>query len=179
MTPRAAWLLAVAWAGMPAAASARTDTPQGGISPFQGDATPHPLEPENARNVIAADDLDGPLVNCQAKGNRVTLVGVDTADGRPAYVLHVVRRDSTEDRYYIDTTSALQVKWEGHRMQNGVPVVFDTYFRDYRRVSGVMVAFRTDSETRGRPGATHILFDSVAINVPIDRSRFVMPGGSR
>gem|GEM_PF-3174130 len=129
--------------------------------------------------MIAAADLDGPLVNYQAKGNRVTLVGVDTADGRPAYVLHVVRRDSTEDRYYIDTTSALQVRWEGHRMQNGVPVVFDTYFRDYRRVSGVMVAFRTDSETRGRPGATHILFDSVAINVPIDRSRFVMPGGSR
>lgn len=58
-----------------------------GTSPFQGDTTPRPLEAENARNVIAGADLDGPLMNYRAKGNRVTLMGVDTADGRLRHLL--------------------------------------------------------------------------------------------
>ena len=151
-----------------------------GLNPFQGDTAPHPLEAGTAKNVIAGGDLDGPLLDYAAKGNRVSLVGVDTADGHPAYALRVVRPDSTDDTYFVDTTSFLQVKWQGHRVMDGKPVVFETYFRDYRRVSGVMVAFRLDSGTEGSPANLHFVFDSATIDPVIPDARFVMPpAGSR
>lgn len=146
-----------------------------GINPFQGDTSPRPLEPNVARNVIAAADLEGPLVDYTAKGNRVSLAGTDTADGRPAYKLVVVEPDGLTDTYYIDTVTYLQTKWEGERVVNGERVVFESFFRDHRPVEGVMFPFRIDSDTKGRPGGQHIVYDSIQVNFPEPDSRFVMP----
>jgi hypothetical protein len=151
-----------------------------GVNPFQGDTAPHPLDAGTAKNVIAGGDMDGPLVDYATKGNRLTLLGIDTADGRPAYAIRVVRPDSTDDTYFVDTASFLQVKWQGHRVMDGKPVVFESYFRDYRRVGGVMIAFRIDSGVEGEPAGQHMIFDAALVDPPISDARFVMPpAGSR
>jgi hypothetical protein len=151
-----------------------------GVDPFQGDTAPHPLDAGTAKNVIAGGDMDGPLIDYAAKGNRVSLVGVDTADGHPAYALRVVRPDSTDDTYFVDTASYLVTKWQGHRVMAGKPVVFESYFRDYRRVGGVMIPFRIDSGVEGQPAGQHMIFDGAVVDPPIPDARFVMPSaGSR
>ncbi|HSU97427.1 MAG TPA: alpha/beta hydrolase-fold protein, partial [Gemmatimonadaceae bacterium] len=147
--------------------------PAGGAG---GDTAAHVLPEGEARNIAAGGDMDGPLVDYARKGNRVTLAGIDTADGRPAYRLEVVTAAGLRDTYYIDTVSHLQTKWQGHRVMSGEPVVFVSYFRDYRPVDGVMIAFRIDSGTEGRPGGQTITIDTVRLNAPVSDDEFLMPG---
>lgn len=146
------------------------------VSPARGDTEPRVLDPGTAKNVAAGADIDGPLVDAAEKGNRVTLAGLDTAGGRPAWALRVVRPDSTVDIYDIDTLSYRQVRWLGHRTLNGRPVVFESTFGDYRRVGGVLFPFRIESRTRGRPGGQRVAFHSVVVNVSIPARDFAMPG---
>ena len=145
------------------------------LNALQGDTSPHVLDPGTARNVIAGADLDGPLVDYAPKGYRLELAGRDTADGRPAYAIRVLRPDSLEDTYFIDAASFLQIKWQGHRTLNGTAIVFETYFRDYRTVDGLQLPFRLDSGTLGRSGGVHFEFDTIAVDVPIADDRFAMP----
>lgn len=143
------------------------------------DKKPHLLATAEALNVAAGADMDGALVDYVAKGNRVTLAGVDTADGRPAYRLDVVTAAGLNDTYYIDTVSHLQTKWLGHRVMNGVPVVFVSFFRDYRWIDGVMIAFQIDSGTQGQPGGQHITIGTVRINAKVDDEEFAMPAAPK
>jgi hypothetical protein len=149
------------------------------INPFAGDTAAHALDPGTAKNVIAGADMDGPLVDHAARGIGVALAGLDTADGRPAWALRVTRPDSTTDTYFVDTASNLVTKWQGNRTMDDTPVVFETWFRDYRRVDGLMFPFRLVSDTRGRPGTQRMDFDTVQVNAPIPDARFRIqaPGG--
>ncbi len=142
---------------------------------IQNDTMPRVLPEGEAKNVIAGGDMDGPLVHYAEKGNHVTYAGIDTADGRPAYKLDVVTAAGLADTYYFDTTSHLQTKWQGHRVMNGAPVVFESFFRDYRTVDGILVAFKVDSDTQGHAGGQHITLDTVQINAPVPDAEFVMP----
>ncbi|HEU4988950.1 MAG TPA: hypothetical protein VFT41_04140 [Gemmatimonadaceae bacterium] len=145
------------------------------LNPFAGDTAPHPVTGDAARAIEAGADLDGPLVNHAAKGNRVTYAGVDTADGTPCWALDVVTAAGLHDRYYVDTVAHLQRKWIGIRPAGRDTLVFESYFRHWRRVDGVMIAFRIDSDTRGRRGGQHIQFTSAALDAPIDSARFRLP----
>lgn len=140
-----------------------------------GATAPHVLPAGEAANVAAGGEMDGPLVDYAAKGNRVTFAGIDTADGRPAYRLDVVTAGGLDDSYYIDTVSHLQAKWRGHRVMNGKPVVFVSFFRDYRSIDGVMIAFRIDSSTEGQAGGQSITLDTVRMNAQIPPAEFSMP----
>jgi len=145
------------------------------VDPFQGDTAPHPLDSATARNVIAGADMDGPLVDVAAKGERITLAGVDTADGRPAWALRVRWPGGTTDTWFVDTTTFLITKWQGSRTIHGSPLTFDTWFRDYRRMDGLMFSFLMESDTRGRPGSQRVVFDTVQVDPPIGAGRFRMP----
>lgn len=146
-----------------------------GINPFGGDSTPRVLDAGTAKNVIAGGDMDGPLLDHGVRHIAVTLAGLDTADGRPAWALTVVRPDSNVDTYFVDTASAVLTKWQGHRVANGTPVVYETYFRDYRRFGGLWFACRLESHTLGRPGTQLIVVDSVAVDPVVEDARFKMP----
>ncbi len=145
------------------------------VNPMAGDTVPTMMTGGAARNVEAGADFDGPLVDYAAKGNRVTYAGRDTADGRPAFALDVITAVGLHDRYFIDERTHLQSKWEGRRVFGRDTLVFESYFRDYRRVDGVMLAFRIDSDTRGRPGGQHIVIERAELNAPIGPARFRFP----
>lgn len=146
-----------------------------GIEPFNGDSTPHVASPGTAKNVIAGGDMDGPLLDYRSRGIQVTLIGLDTAQGRPAWALKVVRPDSTVDTYYIDTASYGLTRWQGRRVQDGAPVVYETYFRDYRWYGGMLFPCRLESHTLDRPGNQVIIVDSVGVDLPVTDDRFKMP----
>ncbi len=144
-----------------------------GINP--GDSSAHVVDPGTAKNVIAGGDMDGPLLDYKARGIQVSLIGLDTAQGRPAWALKVARPDSTVDTYYIDAASYGLTRWQGHRVQDGVPVIYETYFRDYRRYGGMLFPCRLESHTLDRPGSQLIVVDSVAVDLPVSDDRFKMP----
>jgi hypothetical protein len=147
-----------------------------GINPFKGDSAPQVLDAGTAKNVIAGGDMDGPLLDYRARGIQVSFLGLDTAQGRPAWALKVVRPDSTVDTYFVDTASYGVTRWQGKRVAGGVPVVYETYFRDYRRYGGQLVPCRLESHTLGQPGLQVIVVDSVVVDPVIRDDWFRMPG---
>lgn len=146
-----------------------------GLNPFNGDSTPRVLDSGTAKNVIAGGDMDGPLLDYRARRIQVTLIGLDTAQGTPAWALRVIRPDSTVDTYYVDTASYSLTRWQGKRVADGVPVTYETYFRDYRRYGGLVFPCRLESHTLSRPGQQVIVVDSVAVDLPVNDAWFRMP----
>ena len=127
------------------------------------------------QNMQGGADIDGPLVDWQAKGNRIELLGSQKVRGRDAWELEVTQANGQKRFDYIDAASNLEVKWVGTLDQGGQPVAFESYFSDYRPVNGVMHAFRIESGQAGKPLSQVLEFDRVDVNVPIEDSEFGPP----
>lgn len=149
------------------------------LNPLSGTAGAQPLTAAQVKNIAAGADVDGPLVDSQAKGYRIELAGFEAVEGRDAYKLKVTGKDGDVRYAYIDVQSALEVKWEGQVHQEGGTVGFESLFRNHRKVDGVMYAFEIDSQA---PGGTHqqkIVFDRVLVNPAIDDAAFGKPVAAR
>jgi hypothetical protein len=145
------------------------------FNPLAGDSGPRPLTADELRNMADDADLEGPLLDYIAKGNLIELVGRVPVEGRPAWKLKVTLPGGDVQYDYLDAESWLEVKWEGSVRNAGRPQAIQTMFRDYRPVNGVMVPWLMDSSTPGTSYTQRIVFDSVAVDQPIDDARFVAP----
>jgi hypothetical protein len=134
-----------------------------------------PLPPETLRNMAGGADIDGPLMDYKSKGNRVELAGKAKIDGKDAYKLIVSLKDGQVRTDYIDCDSLMEMKWEGKLGQKGKEYAVESYFRNYRKVNGVMYAFTVDSETLGTRFKQKIVFEKIEVNVPIPDTDFGKP----
>lgn len=132
------------------------------------------LTSDELNNLAAEADFD-PLVNYRVNGDRVELAGRDTAAGAPAFKLQVTLPSGYVDYYYIDSATALQTKWQGHRIVNGKPVVFESYFREYQTVEGIKFPRVIDAGAQGLAGHQQLVFDHVELNTPEADERFTPP----
>jgi len=126
---------------------------------------PQQVSPEELRNLAASADFEGPLIDYQSKGNRIELAGKEKVGKRLAFKLVISMKNGENRIDFIDCKSHLEVKWQGLAGGN----MFESYFRDYREVKGLMVAFEIDS------GSQKILLDKVEINPKLDLQRFSKP----
>jgi hypothetical protein len=140
-----------------------------------GDTTTHVLSGDDVRNLAAEGDFDGALIDARVKGNRVELMGLDSVGGQRVYKLKVLLRSGYTDYYYVDSATALPIKWQGTRIINGGPIVFESYFRDYLTVDGARFARVIESGSPGSNARQHIVFEHVDINPVLDNSRFAAP----
>ncbi len=87
-------------------------TDKGGwlFNPFSGAKTDEPLPEELVK--LSQDNLDiaGPLIDYQAKGNKITYEGTDTADGAQCYKLKVVYATGKEETVYINKTNYYHIR---------------------------------------------------------------------
>jgi hypothetical protein len=143
--------------------------------PSEDSVTLHLLMGDDLRNIAAEADFDGALIDARVKGNRIEFVGRDTVAGAVAFKLKVILRSGYTDYWYVDSASALPSKWEGMRMVDGTPVVFESYFRDYLSVDGLRFARVIDTGLRGSPDRQQLVFDRVDINPLLDNTRFAVP----
>jgi hypothetical protein len=128
-------------------------------------SAPQPVSPEELRNLAASADIEGPLVDYQAKGHRIELAGKERIGKREAYKLVIYLKTGENRIDFIDCKSHLEVKWQG--LVNGN--MFESYFRDYREVKGLQYAFEIDS------GNQKIVLDKVEVNPKLDAARFSKP----
>lgn len=82
-----------------------TDTSGWMINPIMGspDATPMPKE-----QLIPVKDeiyIGGALFNYKNNGDNIQFTGMDTVDGKPAYKLEALSKDSVKTTYYIDSAT--------------------------------------------------------------------------
>ena len=135
------------------------------------------LPSELAKAIAEQADIDGPLVDYAAKGNRVELVGKEgKVDGRTAFKLKVTRKDGNVAYYFLDARSYLPIRVEATRTVRGRPIEAEGTMGDYREAGGFLWPHRLENGASGMPDKQVITIDRIEINPPIDDARFRMPG---
>ena len=147
-----------------------------GIAPMHLD--PEALPAEAAGQMADQADFDGPLVDAEAKGNAVELVGRAAVDGRDAWKLRVTRKSGAVEHYFLDARSYLLVRVESKRTIRGAVIETATTLGDYRESGGVLWPRRIRNSARGRPEVQVLAFERIETNVAIDDGRFRMPARS-
>ncbi len=139
------------------------------ISPFGGRREPQKLSSDDAKDLIEQCDIVGPLVDYDAKGNKVEYLGTEDIDGTDAHKLRVTLKNGDTQVLYLDPDAFLEIRVVNHRMVRGQEKVSTTDLGEYERVDGVYFPFES--------GRSQV--EKVELNLPIDRSLFAFPGGAR
>ena len=148
------------------------------IEPWQGKRDPESLGEEELHGILDDADFDGPLVNYQAKGNRVEYEGKESIEGSDAYKLKVTRSNGDVSFYYLDADYYLPIRIDTQRMIRGaLQEIVETSLGDYKQVAGVYLPFAFESGQRGSSDRSKITYDKIEANVPLDDRRFIRPEG--
>ncbi len=145
------------------------------VVPFTGKPEPQRMSAEDWKDMELQADMDGPLVNYQAKGHRVEVMGVEKLGGGEAWRLKVTLRNGDVRDIYLDLKTHLQVLTVARRTIEGKEVEVASEVGDYRRVMDVMLPHSFETKARGITRKQSVRFEKIDINVAIDDSRFAMP----
>ena len=148
------------------------------IEPWQGKRDPESLGEDEMHGILDDADFDGPLVNYQAKGNKVEFQGTEQIEGSDAYKLKVTRPNGDVSFYYLDTEYYVPIRIDTQRMIRGAPQEFETSLGDYKQVNGVYLPFSSESGSKGSSSTDRgkITYDKIEANVTLDNARFTRPG---
>ncbi len=148
------------------------------IEPWNGKRDPEALGEEEMHSIVDDADFDGPLVNYQAKGNRVEFQGVEQIEGSDAYKLKVTRPNGDVSFYYLDTEYYVPIRIDTQRMIRGAPQEYETSLGDYKQVAGVSLPFAYESGPKGSSSTdrSKITYDKIEANVSLENARFTRPG---
>ena len=96
-------------------------------------------------------DMDGPLVDYQAKGHKVEYVGREKVEGTDTYVLKVTLKSGEVNRIFLDAEQYLEIRSEGKsRGPTGGELEIETLIGDYREVDGPDAAAHEGVGPQGR-----------------------------
>jgi outer membrane lipoprotein-sorting protein len=149
------------------------------VLPMAGKSEPEYLPAEVSREAAEQADIEGPLVDAAAKGNKVELVGREKVEGRDCFKLMITFKSGGVRYSYIDSTTYLEVKAEGRRAAGGDEVMLETFYRDFRDVSGLQIPHLIEAGPAKRPEKQKIEIRRVEINPPLADSRFERPAPGR
>jgi hypothetical protein len=146
------------------------------ISPFGGRKDPEMLGEDDVRGLAEDADFDGPLVDAQAKGNKVEYLGHDQVDGDDAYKLKVTLKNGDIFYYYLDPDTYIEIQIEKQQFIRGSVRESVTVLGSYKPVNGVMYPFFIESGPKNNPDQRgKITVTKMEANVPIEDSEFKMP----
>jgi hypothetical protein len=145
------------------------------VNSFSGSNAPQRMSEEDTRSARDnADFIEGSLVDYEAKGTSLELVGREAVETKPAYKLKVTKKGGTIEYLYLDAATFLPIKTSGKRKQMGQEVDYESMPSNYRAVHGVMLPFTVRQKMNGRD-AMEVSVINVDVNTPIDDSVFRMP----
>ncbi len=148
------------------------------IEPWQGKKDVESLGEDEIKGIVEDAEFDDPLVNYQAKGNKLELLGTDQIEGTDVYKLKLTLASNGDVRtYYLDADSYVPIKIEVKRTVRGAEREFEIELGDYKEVGGVYMPFAVASGAKGSSSANkgQLSWERIEANVPLDDSRFAKP----
>ena len=139
------------------------------VQPFRGRKDPQKLSDDDAKGLVEAADLVGPLVDYARKGHTVEYLGTEDVDGTEAHELRVTLKNGDVQYRYLDPDHFLEIRVVTHRMVRGQQEVQTVDLGEYEKVDGLYFPFEI--------GRGHL--DKMELNVPVDSKIFGFPGGAR
>lgn len=138
-----------------------------------------PLSGGELLNIQDEADLDGPLVDYQAKGHKVELVGKEDVNGTSCYKLKITLKTGHLMYQYLDAKSFLEIREEIVRTNDGNDSVIEETVGDYKEVGGILFPHSFDSNSKGSADHFKLHLDKIEVNVNLDDLRFKMPSYRR
>lgn len=120
-------------------------------------------------------DMDGPLVDSESKGIRISLAGQGQLDGRPTEDLDLVFRDGTVERYHLDPATHEAVGWSETDVIDGKTEQRVSVVRSTKRMDGILFPTSIEQSTSADRPAQHILIERIELNPLLDDARFRPP----
>jgi hypothetical protein len=148
------------------------------IDAFKNETKPTILEGDSARAMAneANVELEIPFINYKAKGYQLRLDGKDTVEDKQCYRITLTKKNSQVETYFFDIANySLILKIAAAKNPELQGAMLNTYFYDYRKVDGLLMAFKTVSKAGDQPVLTVIVKD-VTINAPIKDEEFKPTG---
>lgn len=142
------------------------------VQPLQGVDQPTVLADPQATLIRRIAAFASPLVDAVAQDHKVELLGKDEVDGQPAWKLRMTRKDGSEETWYLDPSTWLELARVDHTFDSTGTKERWTYYSDFRTVEGLVIAHRQDQEY----GIRHVALtvETVQVNPEIDPGRFAM-----
>jgi outer membrane lipoprotein-sorting protein len=146
------------------------------IQPFGGRKDPELMGEDDTRDLIEESDIDGALVDYQAKGNKVEYLGHDTVDGDDVYQLKVTLKNGDVIYYYLDPDTYLEIKLEKQQFIRGSVRESEEQLGSYKQVAGVYYPYSIEVGAKNDP-SQHVVItvENIEANVPINDAQFKMP----
>jgi outer membrane lipoprotein-sorting protein len=146
------------------------------VMPSSGRRAPQVLPQEAVKQFASQADMDGPLVDYQAKGHTIEYVGREKVEGTDTYLLKVTLKSGEVNRIFLDAEQYLEIRSEGKsRGPTGGEMEIETLIGDYREVAGLMLPHLRESGPKGGTQKIKMTIQKVEVNVPLDDARFKMP----
>jgi hypothetical protein len=139
------------------------------VQPFRGRKDPQKISADDAKGLVEAADLVGPLVDYARKGNTVEYLGTEDVEGTDAHKLRVTLKNGDVQYRYLDPDHFLEIRVVSHRMVRGQEEVQTVDLGEYEKVDGLYFPFEL--------GRTHL--EKMELNVLVDSNIFGFPGGGR
>jgi hypothetical protein len=146
------------------------------VSPFFGRRDPERMSADDVKALVEDAEIDGPLVDWQAKGNTLEYLGTEDVDGTPAHKLKVTRKNGDVSFVYLDPDHFLEIRVITQRTRHGAYEQLETDLGDYEKAGGVFVPTSIEFGRKGDPDKQRIMIDKVEANVPVDDTIFHFPG---
>jgi outer membrane lipoprotein-sorting protein len=141
------------------------------VNPYAGAATPTALPDELYKQGRSVLDINGPLYDYAAKGNKVELLGKDGND----YKLKVTTKDSVELTAYIDGTTYYLNKLVTTASMMGQTMEVTTTFSNFKKGDMDLVFPYTVEISYGGQFNITTTIKKIEINKTIDPAIFEMP----
>jgi outer membrane lipoprotein-sorting protein len=145
------------------------------IQPFGGRKDPEKLSADDSKGLVDDADIDGPLVDWQAKGSKVEYLGTEDVDGTEAHKLKVTEKDGDVKYYYFDPDYFLEIRLVTQRKVRGSEQEFESDLGNYEKVAGVYMPFSIETGPKGGAKQQKVTLEKVEVNVPVDDAKFSFP----
>jgi outer membrane lipoprotein-sorting protein len=145
------------------------------LRPFLGRHEIEPYTEEESKLAAGQQELDGLLIDYQAKGTRVESEGIEPVEGRDAYKLKLTLKTGQVHHVWVDSHNFLDVMMDGTRRLDGTEHLVLTHLRDYRATGGLQIPYTLETRVDGVTDAESIHVEQVVVNPQISDTRFAKP----
>lgn len=145
------------------------------IVPFAGSTEPQIMQEEYIPLMREQADFTGPLIDWEAKGHQIELVGKEDLDGPEEHHLKVTLDNGNIRHFFLRGEDYLPGRIEATTEFMGQKVDVETIFSDYREVGDVVMAHAIRTGPRGAPEGQVLTIETIELNIDVSDDFFSMP----
>lgn len=149
-----------------------TPTEGWNFMPFSGQTAPEAVTADDLKQGQDQLDAHGSLVDYEAKGHKVELLGKEDVDGTQCFKLKITLKSGSVQTHFIDPASYYIVKSVSTRSANGQEMELSTTFTNYQKLPEGIVIPMSISLPLGPGFNADYTVEKVEINKAVDESLF-------